>query len=339
MKTSISPELLANYFAGRATAIQKQSIDEWARDPANWELFYEALARWENQQPQYITDPEAALQRHQARMAKFRSIGAEVSGSTDTVPVLQLATRNQFTRLWWVAASVVLVALAGWLTRPLWQYKQFQTAYGQTERITLPDGSRVVLNANSRLRIPRFGFGEASREVLLTGEASFAVTHTPTDQPFVVHTPSRFSVLVLGTEFTVNTRRQGGRVVLSKGRVKLRYADGQTNRQLLMTPGDEVTLDKRGQVQRQRLAQPEAASAWQQNRYVFTNTTLSEISQLFADNYGLQLQFDEPELANWTVSGSFPASSATELLEVLMEASSLAYTREEDRIRIYKPSN
>lgn len=335
MKTPITPELLTSYFAGRATALQKQLINEWARDPQHQEQFYEALTQWEKQQPQYVPDVEAAMLRHQARMDAFRSLPET---GTDEVPVMALPVRR-YSRVWWVAASLTLLLLAGWAFRDMLQYRTYQTAYGQTQRLTLPDGSRVVMNANSQLRIPRLGFGRFSREVWLSGEAAFTVIHTPDHQPFWVRTGQSFSIQVLGTEFTVYTRRQGGRVVLNKGQVRLSYKDGSKDRQLLMKPGDLVTLDRQGLVRHQQVAQPETESAWQHNHYIFTNTSLSEISQLFIDNYGFRLEFSDPELANWTVSGSFPAASATELLEVLMDASSLSYTREANRIRIYKTTN
>lgn len=335
MNTPVSSDLLIIYFSGQATAFQKRLIDEWAADPAHRDEFFAALTAWENKHPQYVTDVDSAIQRHQTRMADF---WAMPPAEPDTTPVIELPVRR-FGWVIWAAASIAFVLLAGWGIRDRLQYIQYQTAYGQTHPITLPDGSRVVLNANSRLQVPRFGFGRFGREVLLAGEASFAVTHTPDDQPFVVRTPQQFSVLVLGTEFTVYTRRQGGRVVLNKGRVKLNYRDGPTDHQLLMKPGDLVTLDGRGHAQRQHLPEPETRSAWEHNRYVFSNTTLREIGQLFADNYGLQLSLADPELADWTVSGAFTATSSNELLDVLMAASSLTYTRTGNQICISKTTN
>lgn len=335
MKPQITPDLLTNYFAGQATAFQKQLIDDWAKDPANREVFFAALAAWETRQPQYNANVDAAILRHQTRMAQFTQLKHEEAD--EEALLLRPAGRNWL--VWRVAASIALLLLTGWLFRDNWQYKRYKTAYGQTQRITLPDGSRVVLNANSQLRIPRFGFGNSSREVLLSGEAFFDVTHTTDNQPFLVKTPQSFDVLVLGTEFSVYTRHKGGKVILNKGRVQLRYQDGRSLRKLIMKPGDLVMLDNTGLTKRRQLKEPRNELAWQHNRYVFDNTPLRTICQLFADNYGLQVELTNSELADWTVSGSFSAQSADELLDLLMQASSLTYTRKGKQIQISNPVN
>lgn len=335
MKTNVTPELLTAYFSGQATAFQKQLLDEWVTDAANREVFYYALATWESQQPQYVADVDKGIQGHQIRMVQLTNVVIE-DETPDETPTLN---SRWGWWLWLAAASVLLVLGGGWLFRENWQYQQFRTTYGETRHLTLPDGSTVVLNANSRLQVPRFGFGNVTREVMLAGEASFSVTHTIDNLPFVVKTARKFDVKVLGTEFTVFARKRGGKVTLNKGRIELRYQEGSNTRQLLMKPGDLVTLDPGGHAQQKQVKKPENESAWQQNRYVFANTSLGDIGQLFAENYGLQLNFADPDLANWTVSGSFTAHSSDDLLEVLMEASSLTYIRHGTHIQIAKRMN
>ena len=68
MKTQVSKESLLNYFADRSTAVEKQAIDEWAKDEHNREVFFECLASWENQNLQFVADDRKALIRHQQRM-------------------------------------------------------------------------------------------------------------------------------------------------------------------------------------------------------------------------------------------------------------------------------
>ncbi|GAB3898112.1 FecR family protein [Larkinella knui] len=334
MKTQVTKELLFNYFAGRTTAFQKQLIDEWAREKDNREQFFTWLEIWESQNPQYVADVQTALSRHQMRMAQ-KPEADETSPLDLAVPVL----RQPWFR-WVAAASVALIAVSGWVYRDDVMNEKYTTAYGETRRFTLSDGSEVTLNANSTLKVPRFGFGYQTRDVALTGEATFSVTHTTDDQRFVVKTNRNFEVVVLGTEFTVYNRERGGKVVLNKGKVQLRYQEGQAPRQLMMKPGDLVTLNRRnGEVQLRKLSQPENASAWRENRFVFEETTLEEIAHLFRENYGLVLEITDPKLAKWTVSGSFTARNAEELLESLMEGSALTYKRTGNHITIPNPTN
>jgi ferric-dicitrate binding protein FerR (iron transport regulator) len=333
MKNEVTQELLFRYFEGAATAFQKRLIDEWAKTSANREQFYAWLEAWEAQNPQYLPDVAEARQRHQARLDNPEA------GARLLFPHEPSHAGFSFRRWlgWGIAASLALMLGVGWGLRERLLNETYSTAYGETRALTLPDGSRVTLNANSRLRCPRFGFGKRTREVTLTGEATFSVVHTPDDRRFVVKTDRRFEVVVLGTEFTVYTRSRGGRVVLNRGKVQLRYDAGAATRQLTMKPGDAVTLDRRGQVRLRRLRQPENVAAWRENRFVFEETTLAEIAQLFEETYGLRLVIPDSSLARWTVSGSFTARSANELLESLTQAASLRYTRRADDIVLTLP--
>ena len=76
MKTQVSKEALLHYFAGQATALQKQQLDEWAKDEENQEFFFECLARWESQHTQFSADANKALERHQIRMTNQVSVSA-----------------------------------------------------------------------------------------------------------------------------------------------------------------------------------------------------------------------------------------------------------------------
>lgn len=333
MVNDVTQELLFRYFAGAATAFQKQLVEQWAKSLENRERFYEALETWEAQNPQYLPDVAAAQHRHQARLADPE---ADPHRAVVEPPAHPFFPRRVWLG-WGIAASLALLLGSGWVFRETLLTQTYATAYGETQQLTLPDGSRVTLNANSRLQFPRYGFGKRTREVALTGEATFSVVHTPDDRRFVVKTDRNFEVVVLGTEFTVYNRPRGCRVVLSRGKVQLRYGEGATTRQLTMKPGDAVTLDRRGQAQFRQLRQPENVSAWRENRFVFEETTLAEIAQIFEETYGLHLQIPDPDLARWTVSGSFTARNANELLESLTQAASLNYVRHDDRVILTNP--
>jgi transmembrane sensor len=111
-----------------------------------------------------------------------------------------------------VAAAVILVAGAALLWRVLPftrdqaatqppRYQEYATRPGQRAELRLPDGSRVMLSVDSRIRVP-VDFGAASRQVALEGEAFFDVQHDST-HAFRVST-ARGVVEDLGTEFVVS---------------------------------------------------------------------------------------------------------------------------------------
>ncbi|MVM32380.1 DUF4974 domain-containing protein [Spirosoma sp. HMF4905] len=332
MKNQVSKETLFNYFAGGATALQKQLIDEWAKDESNQEFFFECLAIWESQNPQFIADANEGLKRHQQRIA-----------SQQNEDTHQLVTAEESTTYWvrpiWVrtmiAASLgIILLLGGVFFKDDVLFKTYSTAYGETSKVMLSDGSQVTLNANSSLRVPRFGFGKETREVVLVGEADFCIKHMPDHQHFVVQTNKNFEVVVLGTEFLVSTRETGKKVVLNKGKVRLLYQEGKTNKQLTMKPGNLVTFDNEGRIRVKQTPKPQDFIAWEEHRFVFDGTTLAEISTLFAENYGIKLQIPDKALTQWTISGAFTAYTAKDLIETLASASNLTYRQQGDTIVI-----
>jgi len=333
MKTQVSKETLFNYFAGRATALQKQVIDEWAKDENNQDFFFECLAVWESQNIQFNADANEALKRHRQRIAQQPEYEAEansVSVSADSI-TRPLSSSGWFR--WLAAASVgVLLLVGGLVFKDQLRYTTYSTAFGETRAFTLTDGSQVTLNANSSLQVPRFGFGKKTREVILAGEADFSIKHTVDHQHFVVQTNKNFEVVVLGTEFMVNTRERVKKVVLNKGKVRLLYQEGTTSKELTMKPGNLVTFDQQGHISLKQTSKPQDFASWKEHRFVFEQTTLAEISSLFTENYGIQLQIPDKELTQWTISGAFTAHSAKELIETLAAASNLTYRQQGDTI-------
>jgi len=323
MNATLTKDLIFSYLAGQATALQKQQIDAWAGQPENEEQFYRWLDEWERTRAQYPADVEPHL-------AAFRAFArTEERVGLGTEPDALLPTRRRGWTRWAAAATVLLaVAIGAWLLRDGWFYELHRTAYNQTRSLQLPDGSRVTLNANSLLRLPRFGFGPHTREVYLDGEAEFSVVHTPTHQPFVVKTARALDVIVLGTEFTVFSRPRASKVVLKRGKVRLNYEVRNEARQLTLKPGDVMTLDPDGHARLQTTRRPETHSAWKDHRVVFEETPLSEIALIFEETYGLHLEIPDAGMARLTLSGAFTASDDAELIRTVTDALGLGYRRE-----------
>jgi len=331
MSNEITKEMLFNYFANKATAIQKRRIDEWAKDASNRETFYECLVLWESENLQYVSDTEAAIRRHQRRTS--------IAPAVESVKNQGIAFRGLFAKLSMAASIMLAMLVIGYFSREKIFYKTTTTAYGQTKSVLLEDGTKVILNANSALTIPRFGFGDYTRNVSLKGEANFSVAHLPGDQKFVVKTSGGPDIVVLGTEFSVYTRLDRFKVALSKGKIQLNYKDTTRNKNLIMKPGELVTINSKGKAVLQKTPDPEVFSAWKDSRYVFERTSLHDIGILFKDDFGVELVIADPEISTWSVSGTFKASNAQELLEALSEASGLVYSKENQRVVIYSAKN
>ncbi|WP_461094967.1 FecR family protein [Spirosoma gilvum] len=328
-------ETLFEHFAGRSTALQRTMIADWLQEPANQSQYVAWLDEWEQQHLQYLADEDSAFQQLTSRIESWEQQHQSTTEEAEqSVRVRPLISQPR----WLAAAAVALCLLAGgYAGREKLLYKTMETAFGETRQLTLPDGSQVTLNAHSSLRIPRFGFGDKTRAVWLTGEAAFSVKHTITNQRFVVHTNRGVDVEVLGTEFDVYDRPGGTKVVLSKGAIQLNYANAaKPVRQLKLKPGDAVSVDPAGHLTQTHTVEPEISTAWLNHRFVFKSTSVREIAQLLRDTYNLRVELKNPNLASRTVTGSFQANNADEFLQVVAELLEINYKQKDNTVTFFE---
>ena len=147
-------------------------------------------------------------------------------------------------------------------------YCVVSTPAATTTLVTLSDGTKVMLNANSTLEYPA-SFDDAEvREVRLKGEAHFEVTKNP-HRPFVVKA-GEMQTQVLGTIFDVKAyRKDAPKVTLMQGKVKVSNADTEVE----MRPGQTATLQADQIVVSK--ASP-SASDWLEGDFDMDQVTLAE---------------------------------------------------------------
>ena len=229
------------------------------------------------------------------------------------------------------AVALLLTALSGaWYlaSRPV----AYATAYGQKETVTLPDGSRVTLNAHSRLEVPRRWAGGQAREVWLEGEAFFAVTEKAAPGgpvKFVVHTRD-LDVEVLGTEFNVKQRSAQTTVTLESGSIHLRPHDPRLA-PLRLRPGEQAELDG-GRLVPHRVADPARFSTWKQGQLVLDGKTLAEVAKVIEETYGRKVVLRGAGLAGLKLSGTYPLDNMDMLLRALALAAQVEVTYDDKQV-------
>lgn len=330
MEAPILKHILFEYLSGRANPLERQLAEDWLKDAENTDTFHQWLYEWETRSPQFIPDQEQAMMRLLSRINNEEpkpEIDEDDQTGNGWGPF-------QLRKYWLIAASILLLVCCSWFSRDVIQYKTFETGYGQTTKLYLEDGSRVALNANSRLKIPRFGFFGDVRTVSLDGEAEFSVSHTIDHKRFVVRTSDTFQVEVLGTQFSVFARPRGTKVALSHGKIRIDYSLGEKHQHLLMKPGDLATLQKTGAVQLINDVDTKSLSAWKEQRFVFNATSLLEISNLIQENFGKKVRIANDKIASRTITGNFKTQNAEELLRTVSEVLDLEIETAGDSILI-----
>ncbi|MDR6197726.1 FecR domain-containing protein [Siphonobacter sp. SORGH_AS_0500] len=333
MNPLINKQLIFEFLSGNATVLQRKQIDEWSQEPQNEELFYEWLQEWERTHLQYQADRDKAFEQYQ-EFLHHNQRPRQVSQETSFFRRWNLHRNWLFSS---AAASVILVIGCYYLGPQLLK-QTYRTNFGQTQVVTLPDGSQVTLNANSTLKVPLFGF-TSHRQVWLEGEALFSVQHTATNEQFVVKTSRGADVVVLGTEFNLYSRARGTEVALHRGKVEFHYhKSGKVAAPLTLKPGDLVNVSPSGKAQLKKAEQSRHFSAWRDGRYVFKETSLRELTYLFEENFGITLVIPEPETAALTLSGTYPTENAEELLSIIAEVLNLRIIRHNKQVFLQSTS-
>lgn len=174
--------------------------------------------------------------------------------------------------------------------------------------LTLPDGSLIHLNYNTRVIYPEEFAGE-TRDIILNGEAYFMVAKD-NRHPFVVHTECG-NIQVSGTEFNVNTREDEGRtnVVLVTGKVSVKTDNGN---EFSLHPGDMAILypDQTSPVISQIDVEPYVA--WNTGKFVFEDCTLEKLMKVLSRWYGYRVQFDSEETRQLQFTGALDRYASVE---------------------------
>lgn len=208
------------------------------------------------------------------------------------------------------------------------------TAYGETNVVTLPDGSVVHLYANSTLRYSGDWSSINHREVWLEGEAFFEVEkklqqNIQKHKKFTVHT-SVLDVEVLGTEFNVKDRRGEIQVVLNSGQIKLKTLRDEG--EYLMEPGDLVHAGPLKELEIKKVMEPNLYSLWKKNELYFEDQSLKEIAQELKDSHGIVLQFENQEIANLVFTGSTPVDNLQVLFTSIQKSFDLEMSQNKNEM-------
>ncbi len=163
---------------------------------------------------------------------------------------------------------------------------ELSTPKGGTYQITLPDGTRVWLNAASTLKYPP-RFSGAERIVELTGEAYFSVVKD-TDKPFKVVSAEQ-EVQVLGTEFNVSAYpdEKETKTTLVEGAVRLSYFGDET---IDLSPGEQGVLQQEGI--KKINVHISTVTAWKFGRFSFDHKTFVEIMNEMARWYDIDIEYE-----------------------------------------------
>lgn len=186
--------------------------------------------------------------------------------------------------------------------------------YGKKSKLILEDGTKVWLNAGSRLAFPQ-KFNGKKREVFLEGEAYFEVANNKL-QPFVIST-EEINIEVIGTKFNVSAYKTDNfcETVLLEGKVNLREKNKIFGDDILLSPNQKATYHKSGKgIVLQEELNPEKYIVWIEGWYEFSNENIQQVLKRIERYYNISFEYDQN-----SISGLLPISGKLDLKDSLDE--------------------
>ena len=202
-------------------------------------------------------------------------------------------------------------------------------ANGNLYNVTLPDGSKVILNSGSSLSYP-IRFDDSIRLVKLIGEGFFEVAKD-IKHPFKVETTDRQLVTVLGTHFNLKSYQgELTETTLLEGKVAL--SSDQKNATVILKPGQQSTFDKH--TFKIEHVHAEEAVAWSRNLFVFNHMTLREIFKNLERWYDVEFSYPS-SLSNKAFMMEIPKDrKLSEILEAISTFEKVTFKIEGRRITV-----
>lgn len=209
------------------------------------------------------------------------------------------------------------------------RYNTLTVPRGGEYCLTLSDGTKVWLNAESSLRYPVSFRG--NREVTLTGEAYFEVSEDR-EHHFIVHSADN-SIEALGTKFNVSAYPDNDmQTTLAEGKVKV----SNLGLSVILLPNQQATVGESGSINIKEV-NARMFTSWAQGMYEFRKTDLQTIVAQLSRWYDVDMEFRDEGLKQKLFAGViFRNNELSFAIEVIENVSNVKFTRENDKIYITK---
>lgn len=200
-------------------------------------------------------------------------------------------------------------------------YNTMSTPRGRQFHLTLPDGTRVWLNAASSIRYPtRFGGNE--RRVEVTGETYFEVARN-SKMPFLVNVNKQADIEVLGTHFNINSYSNENSIntTLLEGSVRVRKG----SEAVIIKPGEQARVQHSIRVEKE--VDIEKVMAWKNGIFNFNGSTLEEVMRQIERWYEIEVVY-EKGIPNIPVGGEMSKDIPLNGLMIVLEKLDVHYRME-----------
>ena len=300
---------------------EQAELDAWLAGSAeNRRLAEGVTSDWEasqNYAPKIEIDAAGDFEKLRRRVQSHKA--REEKAPAKIVP---MKPRRQWVKWVAAAAAFAIFSLGGnWFADKIFgpgtEWIVLKTGPGESQNITLPDGSEVWLNEKTIFEYP-VEFTDNQRVVKLSGEAYFDVFKNKAVK-FRVEM-ALATVTVLGTEFNLNTYPDSQSVVLTVDEGRVRIQPKGSPQSAVANAGEQVVFDDRAGRMALQPILDENAAFWKNKTLVFTERRLSDVLVSIRRELGTEVELAEEYMKFCRLTGRFPNATAREMLEHIADS-------------------
>jgi transmembrane sensor len=355
--------LVSLQLAGEATSGELEELNTYLQQHPEKGLQVEVARNMWKQDRRMATDKAKNFDKHLQRLSSHLAGPAlqyePVAGEPETAKPRSLYR-------WMLAATSVaaLVLVYFFVVQPGKETKQavaarssgntVTTKPGSKSQITLPDGTQVWINADSKITYDQ-NFPGRYREVHLTGEAYFDVARDTT-RPFIIHTRS-IDVRVLGTSFNVRSypNEKTTETALIHGTVEVTLHNNP-DKKIILKPNEKLVInneDSGATTPQKKAAADEPMltlgkvrfnkydssgsieTMWVRNKLAFENETFEQMALEMERWYNVSFYIKNEQIKSLHFRGVFENKSLAEVLEALSYSGQFHYEIKNGKVTVW----
>lgn len=319
--------LLVLHFRGETMPDQAALIEAWRQASAENEAVYQELFEIWQDAAERETAPTMNLDEGWKRLEHALFQQKPVAAQPTLVAFGEGHARRKSRQVLFAMAAAVIIAVsigAVWLLNAQGQdILVAKTSVGEQKRVTLPDGSVVILDSGSEL-LRNQTFGKASRVIRLKGHAFFKVK--PQKIPFLVHTEQAI-VTVLGTSFDVWAGNSKTKVSVKEGLVGFQARNSQSRVEL--GPNQYSTCRRNQQPQAPAEITIQTYFSWIEGMRSYKGLPAADVALDLERVFGKKVVFSPESLGEQTLTATFKDESFIEILKEICLTLNMEYIEKE----------
>jgi len=357
-------DLLVKYLTGLADTAERDQALYWINQSKSNQKYFDQLRDiYESSkltQPANSYNTDFSWERVKSRYYKKRFEKIQKQEKEEKLYLIREILRY--------AAVILVVGTLGVITykflnhvsvesQQVWN--EVEAPFGSRTVVNLADGTKVWLNAGSKLKYA-VNFGQKNRNVFLTGEAYFDVKRNEKIQ-FIVKT-SHLDIKVYGTEFDVKAYPEENTIqtTLVKGSVTIVGTKESLVKEIKMLPNQSVTFIKdvglfESTIKKQKIEEqfekavhekenlvilpkinPVLFTSWKDTRWVIEGETLGSLAVKLERRYNVKFQFKSQSLENYKFSGTLKEETLEQVLKVIKISAPIEYKIQDNNVYLYE---